>query len=139
MDNTANLIAKLNFKMQQFIVKRLEEHGIKGIVPSHGAIVLSLVRNQNLTMNELAKEINKDPSTVTCLVKKLTSLGFTTITKDTFDKRSNRVSLTDEGLALVDVITQVSEELYQRQYRGFSESEIAAFRAFVEKMTANFD
>lgn len=139
MDNTANMIAKLNFKMQQFIVKRLAEKGIKGIVPSHGAIVLSLLRHHSLTMNELAKKISKDPSTVTCLVKKLTALGYTKITKDMFDKRANRVSLTDEGLALVDVITQVSEELYQRQYLGFSENEVAAFRALVEKMTANFE
>ncbi|MFU0831898.1 MAG: hypothetical protein ACFWUC_03025 [Oscillospiraceae bacterium] len=139
MDNTANLIAKLNFKMQQFIIKRLDDQGIRGIVPSHGGILLSLLQYQSLTMNELAKKISKDPSTVTCLVKKLTALGYTKITKDMFDKRANRVSLTDKGLELVDVIKQVSEKLYQRQYLGFSEDEIAAFRALVEKMTANFE
>jgi len=139
MDNTANLVAKLNYRMQSFIVDNLEEQGIHGIVPSHGAIVLSLVKNKTLTMNELAKKIDKDPSTVTCLVKKLTNIGYTVINKDESDKRSILVSLTPKGHQLVDSIIDISSNLYQQQFVNFQESEIITFRTLLEKMMQNFD
>ena len=139
MDNTLNLIAKLNYLMQKFIVASLEKQGIKGIVPSHGAIVFALLRHQKLPMNELAKIINKDPSTVTTLVKKLTNLGYTEISKGESDKRTSMVSLTSKGKDLEKVVQGVSDELYQKQYCGINESEINTFRSILEKMIANFD
>lgn len=139
MDNTLNLIAKLNYLMQQFIVASLEKQGIKGIVPSHGAIVLVLLKCHKLPMNELAKRINKDPSTVTTLVKKLTNLGYTKISKDESDKRTHMVSLTLKGRELERVMLDVSEDLYKKQYSGINESEISTFRSVLERMIANFD
>lgn len=138
MDNTTNLIAKLNYLSQQFIVTSLEKQGIKSIVPSHGAIILTLLQKQNLTMNELAKTINKDPSTVTALVKKLTNLGYTQISKNQDDKRANIVSLTSKGKGLEKIIVSISEDLYLKQYCGINEKEREIFREILKKMIANF-
>ena len=62
MDNTMSLISKSKGLMDQYVKKMLEDHNVKGIVPSHGDIIVSLLRYESLTMSELAKKIDKDPS-----------------------------------------------------------------------------
>jgi len=139
MDNTSNLISKLSLLMQQFIISELEKQGIKGIVPSHGSIIVFLLSGGNPTMNELAKAINKDPSTVTTLVKKLTNLGYTEISKDENDKRASRVSLTSKGKEFERIIMNVSNDMFEKQYQNISENERYIFRLVLEKMITNFN
>jgi len=139
MDNTSNLISKLSFLMKDFIVSELEKQGIKGIVPSHGSIIVFLLSGKKPTMNELAKKISKDPSTVTTLVKKLTNLGYTEISKDQTDKRASRVTLTSKGKAFENIIMNVSNDMFEKQYQNISENEKNIFRCVLEKMITNFN
>ena len=139
MDNTVHLVSKLNYLMKQYIVTELEKQGINDIVPSHGDIIASLLKNDSLTMNELALKIGKDPSTVTTLVKKLNVLGYTKVEKDFNDKRANRVSLTLKGKELKPVFLNISENIYNKQYQNIDENEKNIFRNILEKMIQNLN
>lgn len=137
-DNTLYLIGQIKGLMSQFIISELEKQGIEGIVPSHGSIIVSLLHNESLTMRELAKKIGKDPSTVTTLVKKLNHFGYIDLTRDSVDKRVTRVSLTNEGKKLEEVLTKISEKIYDRQYQNISDKEKEIFREVLKKMIENF-
>ncbi|MDV3426738.1 MAG: MarR family winged helix-turn-helix transcriptional regulator [Bacillota bacterium] len=137
-DNTLYLIAKAKALMNQFIISELNKQGIDGIVPSHGDIIISLLKHETLTMKELADKIERDPSTVTTLVKKLNNLGYTQVLKDSADKRANIVSLTTEGKALEAVFISISEKLYKKQYQNTNEEEKEIFRDVLKKMIENF-
>lgn len=137
-DNTLYLIAKAKTLMNEFIISELNKQGIDGIVPSHGDIIISLLKNETLTMKELADKIERDPSTVTTLVKKLNNLGYTQVLKDSADKRANIVSLTTEGKALESVFISISENLYKKQYQNTNEEEKEIFRDVLKKMIENF-
>ncbi|GMQ58242.1 MarR family transcriptional regulator [Vallitalea sediminicola] len=137
-DNTLYLIGKVRAKINQFIISELKKKGINGIVPSHGNIILSLLRNKSLTMSELAEEIGKDPSTITTLVKKLNDFGYTQMIKDEKDKRVNRVSLTSKGKELEEAFVIISEEIHNKQYNNISNSEKEIFRQVLKKMINNF-
>lgn len=138
MDNTVHLVSKLNALMKHYIVSELEKKGIYEIVPSHGDIIASLLKEDSLTMNELALKIGKDPSTVTTLVKKLNALDYTKVEKDLMDKRSCRVSLTFKGKELKIIFLEISENVFNKQYEKIDEKEREFFRKILEKMIENF-
>lgn len=137
-DNTVHLIGRLKRLMDEYIIYELESYGIEGIVPSHGDIIVSLIYEEFISMSELATKINKDPSTVTTLVKKLNKLGYIKITKDLNDKRSNLVSLTQKGKNLENTFIEISEKLYKLQYQNISEEEIKIFRRILLKLIQNY-
>lgn len=137
-DNTAHLIGKLRGQINQFIILELKKEGIDGIVPSHGDIIVSLLKKEAMTMRELADKIEKDPSTITTLVKKLNHLGYTQVVKDNRDKRANRVLLTSKGKNLEEIFFAVSEKLYSKQFENIDEKEQIIFREVLIKMIENF-
>lgn len=138
IDNTISLLSKAKRLMDQYIIKSLEEHNVKGIVPSHGDIIVSLLNHESLTMSELAKKIDKDPSTVTTLVKKLNKLDYVTLYKDDIDKRATRVRLTEQGRELEAVFLDISKTINELLYNDISEQNKESFRNTLVKVTDNF-
>ena len=138
MDNTIYLIAKIKYLSDKYIAQKLKEIGIEELVSSHGRILVVLFKYKSLTMSDLACKIEKDPSTVTTLVKKLIKLGYVEIIKDEKDKRSNKVVLTQEGINLEDKMNNISKKMYDIQYNDISDEDIIKFREILEKMLENF-
>lgn len=62
-DNTISLIGKIREKADKFILKELEELGLKNIAPSHGDILSALFELHEATMTEIADAIHRDRST----------------------------------------------------------------------------
>lgn len=138
-DNTINLISRIRELSGSLIVSELEKAGIKGVVPSHGDIIVALIKHRELTMTEIAEGINKDRSTVTTLVKKLNKLGFTDTKKNELDQRSSLVFLTPKGRELEKGFEEISEKLYSIQYEGITDEEREVFRRVLIKMHENFN
>jgi len=137
-DNTINLISRIKEVSNIFIISELEKIGMKGIVPSHGGIIVTLIEHKELTMTEIAEKINKDRSTVTTLVKKLNKIGVTETKKNENDQRSNFVFLTPEGRKLEEGFKKISERLYEIQFNGVTEEEKEIFRKILNKIYDNF-
>lgn len=137
-DNTINLISKIREISSMFIISELEKLGIKGIVPSHGDIIVTLIKHKELTMTEISEKINKDRSTVTTLVKKLNKIGFTATKKNENDQRSNFVFLTSKGKKLEEGFNKISEKLYDVQFNEVTEEEKEIFRKVLIKIYNNF-
>ena len=76
IDNTFTLISRIDGEIRRFITEELAKEGITDIVPSHGAIIVELMKHGQLPMNELARHIDRTPQTVTSLVKKLVKSGY---------------------------------------------------------------
>ena len=137
LDNTASRISKCKELVNQYIVTSLEKHGVVGIVTSHGEIILALLKQECLTMSELAALIHKDPSTVTTLVKKLNTFGYVTLTKCDNDKRSVRASLTDKGKSLESAFMQISDDLRLQMYNGVGENDKQVFKQVLHEIMQN--
>jgi DNA-binding MarR family transcriptional regulator len=137
-DNTIYLISRIKEAASVFIVSELEKLGMKGIVPSHGDIIATLIKHEELTMTEIAKNINRDRSTVTTLIKKLNKIGVTTTKKNEEDQRSSLVYLTTKGKELEEGFRIISERLYDIQFEEVNKEEEENFRCVLEKMNNNF-
>jgi len=117
------LIARIREKAHNLIIEELSKRGIHSLVPSHGAILDELYREDGLAMKELATRIRRDKSTVTTLVKKLEFLGYVERKADPADGRYWLICLTEKGRTLRPVFEEVSEILISMVFQGFEEGE----------------
>ena len=117
------LIARIREKAHNLIMDELSRRGIHALVPSHGAILDELYREDGLSMKELAKRIRRDKSTVTTLVRKLENLGYVEREADPADGRYWLICLTDKGWRLRPIFEEISEILVNRVFQGFEKGE----------------
>jgi MarR family transcriptional regulator, organic hydroperoxide resistance regulator len=133
------LVSVIRDKANKFISKQLKAHGIEDLAPAHGVIFVHLFSNYELTMGEIAQLIDRDKSTVTTLVKKLTALGYTESERDTtIDNRVTRVRLTAKGKALEPAFNEISSSLMSKVYAGFSELDKDIIIKLLSQVKNNF-
>jgi DNA-binding MarR family transcriptional regulator len=90
-------LAQLSFLVQGALERRAAEHDVS-IVQTR---LLGVLRDRRPTMNELAKLLGLDKSSVTGLVDRAERRGLVARIPSTADRRSVLVGLTDQGRALV--------------------------------------
>ena len=90
-------LAQLSFVVQGMLEHRAAEHGLSIIQ----ARLLGVLRDRTPTMNELARLLGLDKSSVTGLVDRAERRGLVMRVPSTTDRRAVLVSLTDDGRALV--------------------------------------
>ncbi len=140
MDKTAGIIAILatiRDKANKFILQQLKERGVYDIVPAHGAVFIALFRNSELPMGQIARIIDRDKSTVTTLVNKLSGLGYLERRKDDSDSRVSLIRLTEKGKSLETDFMDISKNLLSRVYDGFSDLEKGILMTLVERIKNN--
>lgn len=136
--NSVFLISRIRESANNFIINELKKAGIKGIAPSHGDIMAALYKEDKIPMNLLAKKIRRTKATLTVLADKLVALGLIEKEKSESDNRITYVKLTPEGLKFRETFENISKELNNLAYKGFSETEAEIAEKLLEKMEQNF-
>ncbi len=93
----ADGLAQLSFVVQGMLEHRAAEHGLSIIQ----ARLLGVLRDRTPTMNDLARLLGLDKSSVTGLVDRAERRGLVMRVPSTTDRRVVLVSLTGDGRALV--------------------------------------
>lgn len=137
--NAASLISHIRDAVNKLIILELEKHGIEGIVPSHGDILMYLYKHKNVAMKELAEQIHRTKPTVTVLVNKLVECGYVIREKEISDNRITYIKLTQKGIDLNPIFKEVSSRIRETMYGGFSEEEGQQFESFLENLLQRFD
>jgi MarR family transcriptional regulator, lower aerobic nicotinate degradation pathway regulator len=92
----ADGLAQLSFLIQGVLERRAREHDLSVIQIR----LLGVLRDRTPTMNELARLLGLDKSSVTGLVDRAERRGLVARVPSTSDRRAVLVSLTDRGLSL---------------------------------------
>lgn len=137
--NALSLISRIREKANRFIVRELEGHGIKGIVPSHGDILVILFKGEKYTMKELADRINRTKPTVTVLIDKLVEYGYVEREKSRTDSRVTYIKLTGKGIELQPVFDDISKKLDALIYGDFTGGEPEVFEKLLHKVNSRLD
>ena len=116
----------------------MNQGGFTEFASSHGNILFQLNKNPRIKMGELAQKINRDKSTTTVLVRKLIKLDLVQEETDPKDKRNKIISLTKKGNEYNKMTNDLSSQLVQTFYKGFSEEEKLQFCSFLKRIEENF-
>lgn len=138
MQGSVSQLSRTLALANRFLIARLEQQGLQGIAPSHGDILYQLFQQEELPMSELAQRIDRDPSTVTALVKKLAAGNYVTTAKRGNDKRVTLVSLTQKGKQLKPEFESISVELRETQLHGIAHEDLSTFDTVLRIMQDNF-
>lgn len=138
VNSSISLLSHIHSITADFLTQKLSERGFPEFASSHGNILFQLSVNKKMTMGELTEKINRDKSTTTVLVRKLEAEGFITGEPDPADKRSRIIFLTDKGKKFNKTACQLSKELLDTFYKGFSEKEKEDFFQTLLKIKSNF-
>ena len=138
VNSSISLLSNIHTITADFIIEKLKERGYPDFASSHGNILFQLSVNKKMTMGELSEKINRDKSTTTVLVRKLESEGFITGEPDPADKRSRIIYLTTKGKQFNQTAMDLSKDLLETFYRGFSEEEKQTFFQALMRIKDNF-
>lgn len=139
INSSISLVSHIHSLSQDFLRKKLTESGLSDFASSHGNILFQLSTNDAMTMSDLAKNINRDKSTTTVLVRKLEKDGFIKIDCDKNDKRIKTLRLTDKGNQLKQQLEEISHQLIETFYKNFSTEEKDCFFESLQKIAKNFE
>ncbi len=138
LKNTLTLCAAIRETANQFIIDELEKNGIEGMVPSHGAILNALYKNNSMTMKDIATAIKRKQPTVTVLIDRLVDNGYVLKQKDNEDTRVTNIILTAKGKDFQTIFLEISQKLNKRMHKGLNEEEIKILQNLLERVEDNF-
>lgn len=131
-------IGQIRDKGNKLLIEELEKKGLEGIVPSHGALLMTLYVKGELPMKEIANHIKKDKSTVTALVNKLINYGYIQKKRCMSDSRSTIISLTKKGLEMKASFESISENLYNKIDNALTKDEKETLTELLFKLNNNW-
>ena len=93
--------------------------------------------NECMTFTDLSQKTGLANNTLTNMIKKLEEQGLVSLEACKIDKRKRYVSLTELGKAQKEIGDEVSYELGEQFYKGFSTQEIFEFESYLERIIQN--
>ena len=136
-DHIIFLIGRIQYKANRFLSREMKAHHIKGLAPSHGEILGSLMARGPLPMSEIGRIIDKDKSTITALVNKLIKIGYVEKKSDPADSRISLIALTRKGMALKPNFHLIAQKLRAHSYKGVSDDERETLVNLLIKLNTN--
>jgi DNA-binding MarR family transcriptional regulator len=130
------LIAQIHQLAGRIFARKLRECQVE-INPAQGRIMFVLWRNDGISISELAKETSLGKSTLTSMLDRLEKLGYVARVRSEEDRREVLIKRTDKDEAWQEVYTQVSREMSELFYDGFSEGEIDEFERSLRRILDN--
>ncbi|MEM9350664.1 MAG: MarR family transcriptional regulator [Pseudomonadota bacterium] len=108
-----------------------------GITISQAWVLVHLWQEDGLSQSKIAERMDVATVTTSKLIDKLEEHGFVTRQVDPSDRRSNLVFATDEGKALVRVLTKIVYEVDEVANAGIDPSDIATTLTVLGRMREN--
>lgn len=127
-------IHQTDLTLTGYIKKKLAPFNL---APEQNLILMLLWEQDGLSQSTIAETLNKDKTNIARMVSNLEEKGFIKRTQSPSDRRSLTVNLTQEGKALGDEITLITEEFNELVTKGISEEEIEEVRRILAKISAN--
>ena len=98
---TVDAVAQFSFVVQGLVQRRADEQGVSMVQIR----LLGILRDRTPTMNELARLLGLDKSSVTGLVDRAEHRGLVARVASPTDRRAVHVGLSDVGRALVSTVS----------------------------------
>lgn len=130
------LIAKIHQLSGRIFARMLKGYEIE-INPAQGRIMFVLWKNDEITITELARRTSLEKSTLTSMLDRLEDAGYVARVPSPQDRRKILIKRTAKDRAWQKVYIQVSREMTELFYAGFSQAEINEFERYLKRIFDN--
>ncbi len=99
--------------------------------------LLAVNRRPGMSQDELAEDLAMDRGTTARAVRDLEKAGYLVRSGDPRDRRVQRLSVTESGTGMVELLDELLRSWMEVLFSGFTDPERAAARDLVERMSEN--
>ena len=135
--NGGFLITKIKQLQGRIFEKLLAEHNINEFNGAQGRILFVLWEKDDIPISELAKQTGLAKTTLTSMLDRMEKQGHIERVYSPTDRRTVRIRLTEAAGGFKEQYEQVSEEMNQIFYKGFSDEEILTLETGLRKVLTN--
>ena len=133
------LISRIKQAGTRIFDRMLAASGIDAFNGAQGRILYVLWQHEDISISSLSAKTSLANTTLTSMLDRMESSGLIIRKPDPTDRRSRLIALTDKARALQHDYERVSQQMNERYYIGFSESEIRRFEAYLQRVLANLE
>ena len=131
------LISQIKLIGGRVFEKILAKENISDFNGAQGKILYVLWERDKISIIELSKAVGLANTTLTSMLDRMEEAGLIKRFPDPEDRRKNLIALTDKARGLREKYEQVSQEMNEVYYKGFSEGEIAEFEMYLQRVLKN--
>lgn len=131
------LIAKIHQISGRIFSKILKKAGIDEINPAQGRILFVLWKKDEIPISELARKTQLSKSTLTSMLDRLEKTGYIVRVPSKEDRRVILIRRAEKDKLLESRYIQVSDEMTNLFYDGFTSKEIDDFEDSLKRILAN--
>ena len=117
--------------------KLLAGAGVEAFNGAQGRILYVLWQNDNIPIIELSRKTGLAKTTLTGMLDRMEEAKLITRVFDQADRRQIRIVLTKTARALSNEYENVSEQMNEVYYAGFTEEEITLFENTLRRVLTN--
>jgi MarR family transcriptional regulator, organic hydroperoxide resistance regulator len=131
------LMAKIRQVSERIFARKLKEYRIDRINPAQGRILFVLWQQDGIPIQQLAKRTQLGKSTLTSMLDRLEKAGHLARVRSTKDRRQILIKRTQKDKHLERIYSEVSQQMTEVFYAGFSPAEIERFEKDLEQILNN--
>jgi DNA-binding MarR family transcriptional regulator len=133
------LLAKIHQLSGRLLAEKQRHFGLDQINPAQGRILFVLWQQDDLPISELSKRTSLGKSTLTSMLDRLEASGYVRRVRSVHDRRVISVRRTMKDESFRRAFLELSEEMTDQWYRGFSKGEREQFEGFLRRILANIE
>ena len=128
----------LNSRIKKCFIGRLQQNGIN-VTPEQYLVLDILWGKQSLSQQNIADIIQKDKNSVTKIIDSLEKKNLVNRVVDKKDRRINKIELTQEGLALEKITTEVAINFMNDTIKDIDNQDLDKLVEVMRKLKENLD
>ena len=113
--------------------------GVDAFNGAQGRILYVLWQNDNIPIVELSRKTGLAKTTLTSMLDRMEKAELISRVFDPMDRRQIRIVLTENARKLNDKYNEVSDEMNEIYYAGFTEEEIVQFEKMLQRVLNNLN
>ena len=117
----------------------LAQRNIDAFNGSQGRILYVLWQQDGVPISELSRETGLAMTTLTSMLDRMEASGLVRRDRGDTDRRKILIYLTESAKALQDNYNEVTQEISDIYYKGFTEEEIRQFEIYLRRILANVE
>ncbi|MBQ6489767.1 MAG: radical SAM mobile pair system MarR family transcriptional regulator [Solobacterium sp.] len=133
------LITKVKQLSDRIFEKVLSERNIDAFNGAQGRILYVLWQEDGVPIKTISDQCGLAITSLTTMLERMEKQGLITRIQDPSDKRKTLLYLTDKARSLKNDYDEVSGQMGDIYYRGFSEEEIRQFEGYLDRVRNNLE
>ncbi|MBQ1531302.1 MAG: radical SAM mobile pair system MarR family transcriptional regulator [Solobacterium sp.] len=133
------LITKVKQLGDRIFEKVLSERNIDAFNGAQGRILYVLWQEDGVPIKTVSDQCGLAITSLTTMLERMEKQGLITRVQDPSDKRKTLLYLTDKARSLKNDYDEVSDQMGDIYYKGFSPEEIQQFEGYLDRVRNNLE